>query len=395
MAGPRGASPSLHAAHEAAVPARPGTRPSLGTSLVAIIVLQAVLFAALVLFAGDRSYRSALRQTAATSATTARTAADMIGRSVDDAAELVATEAARSDLAGVFRSAQSCALDGGRTGPFSSEMHIVAGDGTLRCTSLSPSGAIDRRAYADSTWLATVRRSAVATPVIAGPLVDPLTERDVVVIAARLASVDGAIVTTLDLASAADGLLSRLGGSAEQFFMITTADRRTVLAQTGRPTGGALDARFAQRLADGDPVVEGPDGVERIVGEATVESGTWQGVDWRVWAGVSTADALAGARDTFRTTVLFALAAMLIVLVAGWLIRRRVTQPVVKFARSVDEACDGDASLRIPTDGPLEVADLADRVNRLLDVRQGAEDALVKALRVERDANDKLRELDG
>ncbi len=367
----------------------PHRRPSIGVYLGAVIALQALLFSALTIAAGFGDYRQETRQTADSSARTAKLAADLIASSVKGTAAQMASEVKKEAYRAVFDAPGDCVLTSGGTDAFArTDIHLISLDGSVVCSSLRPDGAIS---YAGSGWLEQLTAAPPATPVISGVVVDPLIKEDAVIVAAKTSDSSGALVTSLRVDSLPHGLVDRFSRSgSEVTFAVTSADRRTLLAgSSGHPGQGLRDSTFGRPLKDNVETVVDLDGAERIYGEAKVSD-----LGWHVWAGVSADEALADAREAMRETLLLGLAALVVVLIVGAYIRRRITRPVRSLAAAVDEAAEGNLGNRVPVDGPRELANLGERFNNMLGVRERSEQALVAAYEKERCAAESLRELD-
>ena len=377
----------------APAPAVHRRRPSIGLYLGAVIVLQAVLFSGLTFLAGIGDYNDETEHAAASSERTATLAADLIVKSVDAVRAQMSAEAAQVGYDAVFAAPSDCVLTSGGTDAFAkSDIHLVRLDGTVACSSLARGGgAIKGRGYSGTEWLEGLKAAKPATALVAGPLTDPLSGKQTLIVAAKMIDTDGALVTALYFDSLATGLAERLGsGRPATAFTVTSGDRRIVLGDADPDAEERLNGSgFAQASGSQKVIFEDLKGVERIYGQAEV-----QDFGWHVWAGVSSAEALADARASMRETFLLGIGALLVVLVVGAFIRRRITRPVRALAAAVDEAAEGNLSSRVPTDGPRELANLGERFNIMLDIRARSEQALVAAYEKERRAADTLRELD-
>jgi len=85
----------------------------------------------------------------------------------------------------------------------------------------------------------------------------------------------------------------------------------------------------------------------------------------RVWE--SDDDLHSGETSWFALLAGVALALLLLGLVAGALLTRRIVRPLLETARTAQQLSGGDATARAPTDGPGEVADVGRALNRLAD----------------------------
>jgi signal transduction histidine kinase len=85
----------------------------------------------------------------------------------------------------------------------------------------------------------------------------------------------------------------------------------------------------------------------------------------RVWE--SDDDLHSGETKWFVLLAGVALALLVLGLVAGELLTRRIVRPLLDTARTAQQLSGGDTSARAPTDGPGEVADVGRALNRLAD----------------------------
>jgi signal transduction histidine kinase len=377
----------------APVPRARRRRASIGLYLGAVIVLQALLFTGLTILAGVGDYNDETATAAASSDRTAELAADRIVKSIDTVGAQMASEAAQVGYDAVFAAPTECVLTSGGTDAFAdSDIHLMRLDGSVACSSAARGGGgIKGKGYSGSDWLERVTAAKPATAVVAGPLIDPLSGKQALIVAAKMIDTDGALVTALYFDSLAAGLGDRLGqGRPMTAFTVTASDRRTILGDTDPDAAERLRGTgFADATDPQHVIFDDLNGVERIYGQAEVKE-----FGWHVWAGVSSDEALADARESMRETFLLGIGALLVVLVVGAFIRRRITRPVRSLAAAVDEAAEGNLSSRVPTDGPRELANLGERFNIMLDIRARSEEALVAAYEKERCAADSLRELD-
>ena len=79
------------------------------------------------------------------------------------------------------------------------------------------------------------------------------------------------------------------------------------------------------------------------------------------------ADRYSGAGSKFLLLGGAALALIILGAVAGEILTRRITRPLVETAHTAQQLSHGDTTARAPTDGPTEVADVGRALNRLAD----------------------------
>jgi diguanylate cyclase (GGDEF)-like protein len=94
---------------------------------------------------------------------------------------------------------------------------------------------------------------------------------------------------------------------------------------------------------------------------------------WHVVAAVPASAALAPARAELRRTALVGSVSLLVVLLLGVLLHRRLARPVRRLGRALQASLDGDEAARAPVEGPAEVARAAEVFNDLIAERQSRE----------------------
>ena len=114
----------------------------------------------------------------------------------------------------------------------------------------------------------------------------------------------------------------------------------------------------ARGLQSGMLTAAGFDGVERIYGIAPIA-----GPGWRVFVGVPAAALLAGARERFRSLVLFSVVLVMLLALGTAGVVRRLAKPVADMAAALKEEPAGSYEARLPEAGPRELADLARAFN--------------------------------
>lgn len=124
----------------------------------------------------------------------------------------------------------------------------------------------------------------------------------------------------------------------------------------GQPTGDGPDDRAAQ-----GQLLPAPGG-QVAVSVAGSRSGPYT---VRVY--LSTDDLYAGATGWYLLLAAASLGLLAIGIVAGELITRRITRPLLRTAETAQQLSVGDTTARAPTDGPREVADVGKALNRLAD----------------------------
>jgi len=97
-----------------------------------------------------------------------------------------------------------------------------------------------------------------------------------------------------------------------------------------------------------------------------------------VVCGVETSAARAAGMTTMRAIALWSAVAVLVLVSLNWWIVRSVTTPLGALTTSTRRLAEGDFSAKVETDGPAEVAELAENFNRMTDSLSERSDALTK-----------------
>ena len=224
--------------------------------------------------------------------------------------------------------------------------------------------------------------------VISRPFLGPLTKTWVVVMAQPIHEADGSVrgllVAALHLAKlrpprAGYGLAP--GDTIDVFDRSGAAIMRSVTSQagTGKPLAEAVPAVrkiLAHGGREGILTAAGPGGRRIEYGYATIElSG------WRVAVGKPQAEVYAQANTAGWRRALIGLLAAAATLAGGLLLSLRIRRSIRRVTDAVDEVRRGNFEVRLPQDGPAEIARLAAGFNRMLDIRVRAVSGLRKANR--------------
>jgi len=97
-----------------------------------------------------------------------------------------------------------------------------------------------------------------------------------------------------------------------------------------------------------------------------------------VVCGVETSAARTAGMTTMRAIALWSAVAVLVLVSLNWWIVRSVTTPLGALTTSTRRLAEGDFSAKVETDGPAEVAELAENFNRMTDSLSERSDALTK-----------------
>jgi PAS domain S-box-containing protein len=323
--------------------------------LVALVVLAAGVN---VVYQRRAAADDAGRSATADAQFAADTAARSLASSVDLVRRTVAAAAATPGLEAALAGPTSCTLTFGSAGALSSgHLDVVGMDGAVGCSSLDRVGS---PVYADAAWLA----DAIASPMLVGPVVDGRTDKQVMVASAPLAGGGGAVVAFLNLDAVGLGLASEFGGPRDLEFILTGAAGDVVLARSvdsarwvGQPVAGSPFAAAA-----GEAPRRDVDGLSRLYGEATVER-----LNWHVFAGANSSDALASANRISNRQLAITLGGLVVLLAAAFVLHRRVARPIAKLSSGVRSATAHTSSGPISVRGPAEISRLADDFNRLIE----------------------------
>jgi signal transduction histidine kinase len=325
-------------------------------------------------------HNSAVNQARQTALADARFAAALSARDLATAtAQLqqgVTGTAALPSVRKLLASGDACSLQFQVTSPFTAgHLDIVRPDGTVACSSWKP-GSAPR--YRGDTWLST----ALAKPLISGPVTDARTGQQALVTAAPVPG-GGTVAAFAELRQVGPQLAARLGGPLHLQFLVSTAGQSRVLAESADPArwvGAPLASTGVPRLTAGAQQAN-LDGAPSLYSEATV-----RGMDWTVVAAIPTARALAAANGASDRQLIITLAGLVLFLAALWVIYRRITRPISRLSAGVRAATSGAAPSALDAGGPAEVAALAEDFTSLIRAaaeRRTLEERLRRAERAE------------
>jgi two-component system cell cycle sensor histidine kinase/response regulator CckA len=285
--------------------------------------------------------------------------------------------AATPTIAKALLPANGCSL--AFTGPGDDDrghLDVIAADGTVTCSSAPGSASKRHEVYAGAPWLG----STLARPQFVAPVRDAATGREALLTSTPIPGGKGTIAAFTDL-NALGPYLSATYGLAEPTEFLVTSGRGIVLARSihSQTSIGASLANTWFARHRGSVERRDMNGVPRLYGSSAIA-----GTDWTSHAGVDRGAALASVSGVQRRQVETILGSLLVFLLAGWLVYRRVVSPLRRLSGEVASrsgAPDGLAE-DIPAAGPAEVRRLAQAVNGLiasakhqLDARERAEAA--------------------
>jgi PAS domain S-box-containing protein len=250
----------------------------------------------------------------------------------------------------------TCTVGYGSIGVFATgHVDIVRPDGSDVCTSSrpAPSGPI----YAGQSWL------QVTSPTVIAPIADAVTGNQVVVFAFPVPG-RGVIAWFLDLVPLGPTLGSEFGSGSHQLdFMVVSQDGSRIVIRSSYPArwvGASLaGAQFAQAT---DPTDRADvNGERRWYGQATVAT-----PGWKVYAGADQAAAMAAASRLQTQQLTIIGAGLVIVLVALFIVYRRVAAPIASLSRTVITSSRQALPTPVRVAGPAEVFELGEGVNALV-----------------------------
>jgi signal transduction histidine kinase len=354
---------------------------SLRVYLIGLIVLFVAAAGANFLYQRHAALSQAHRTALSDARFAATLAAKNITTAIGQVRQGVATTAQTPDLVKVLRGA-SCTLQFDGAAPFvTGHLDIVSRDGAVHCSSLPGASG---QPYHGAAWLPGSRRA----PLITGLVTDARTGKPAIVVTAPIAG-QGTVAVVLNLDDLGPALTAGLGGPLQLGFAVTTPDGARAMASTQQPGHwvGAPLAGTAFAQARGQD--EHPDlsGVPSLFGHATVGR-----LGWQVYAGVSTAKALAAAQASSRRDLLISLAGLAVFLAALWVIYRRVTRPISKLSEGVRAAARQPDADPIAVRGPAEVSTLVEDFNELIAAAAQRRELEERLRRSER-ADEQEREL--
>jgi two-component system sensor histidine kinase BaeS len=200
---------------------------------------------------------------------------------------------------------------------------------------------------------------AVIAALIAGGLGVGLIERD---------NVSSASSTLRNLADSAQGAISSSGSQtlAERADLRALKVQFALVTKAGRVTGGTALARDALTPADITVLLAG-----RSISSTRTVDGTRLFIEGRPTAtggfvlAQRRSDALASSAQAVRRLVLALLVGVGVAILLGLLVAVRLARPLRRTAAGAHALAAGQRDVAVPTDGPAEVAEVADAVNVL------------------------------
>jgi PAS domain S-box-containing protein len=289
----------------------------------------------------------------------AERAAKQIKFGFDTYESITAPLAKSSVWAQVFADPTQCGIGYAPIASFDTgHVDIVRLDGSVVCTSL---GKGSTTTYAGQTWLQATK------PTFAAPAVDAANGNQVAVYAYPIPGL-GFIAWFVDLKPLGPKIASEYGSGTHQLeFLITSSDGSAVIARSED------SARWTGATLAGTPFATATDPVNRNDVEGKPRWYAVSNVDgagWKVYVGADQAAALATAAGLQNEQLLITGAGVIAVLLAVFIVYRRIAQPMARLSESVRSSGGLDKPIPIPVGGPAQVADLGEDFNRLITSAQ-------------------------
>ena len=320
--------------------------------IAVLVLLVGVAAGALVHLRSDADGKKSAVADANFSATRA---AQQLKLGFDTFQALTAPLAGNPAVVGFFANPSGCTLSYGPIAAFSTgHLDIVRSDGSVVCSSLKSGKAAT---YAGQAWLET------STPAVVAPVIDAANGNQVAVYAYPIPG-KGFMTWFVDLNPLGPRLGSEYGSGTHQLeFLVTSGDGSAVIARSldsAKWAGAKLAGTpFASAL---DPVDRSDvEGKPRWYAEANVD-----GAGWKVYVGADQAAALASAAGLQNEQLAITAAGVIAVLLAVFIVYRRVARPIEQLSQSVRASRGLDTPILVPVAGPAQVADLSEDFNRLI-----------------------------
>ena len=253
--------------------------------------------------------------------------------------------------------------------PQLSNMSLSTPEGFLVCSSL-PQPGNRPLPVAEMAWFQQVyqRQDFVVGPIVYGPI----NKNWISVLAEPVRDGSGKMVGALQ--TPIDLLKFRLVPGAErlppQIFIVIVDSQVNVVARSReaqRFVGSNLMdkseiLRLAVRQRHGTSQSMGVERIPRFYGFTPVA-----GTDWIAIVGIDADYALAGVTRSAQTSALAAAGIVILVLMLAVALSRRIARPIHALSVAARSAGGGGLDVRVPTDGPRELAEVGREFNLMLD----------------------------
>jgi len=277
--------------------------------LVSLVVMFAAVSTALAVYDRSESVSDARRITAERIGFQADLAAKELDRVITETIGTVGAVATNPAIAQLLEPNPECQLT------FTSAGHIdiVRADGAVLCSSADPPGN-----HAGADWLDEVGDE----PRASGPVLDPTTGKETLLVSAPLAS-GGAVATFIELDDVPTQMTDRFGGPLRAEFRISP-----------------------------DPIAPAS---HRIARSAALET-----IDWNIEASVPASLATQDINDLNRRKAMFLIAGLVVLSGAAAIVYRGLARPIRQLDTWVQGVQAGDTSPPPNTSGPSELITLAE-----------------------------------
>ena len=260
-------------------------------------------------------------------------------------------------VSGIFAHPSQCALSFSQVGAFpTGHIDILRPTGAVVCSSRA--GVHDGdAAYVGQPWVAAAR----SRPVVLAPVTDRATGQSVALFAVPVHG--GIAAAFVNLRAVGPGLAAELAGPSGLRYVITSANRQTVLARSSDPTAWVGDSIVRTAFYRDGSSAQRRDlgGTTRLFATAVVP-----GLGWIVYAGLDRGVALASAGNLFDHELVIIIAALVLLLIATFLVQRRITSPIGQLSAAVRRGPEGGTAARVAgSHAPAEVVDLAEGFDTL------------------------------
>jgi PAS domain S-box-containing protein len=275
-----------------------------------------------------------------------------------------------------FADPTKCRIGYAPIAPFATgHIDLIRLDGSVACSSRS-TASLPTWTYAGQAWL------QASASVVVAPVVDAATGNQVVAISYPVLGA-GFLTWFLDLAPIGPQLASEFGSGVHQLeFLITSPDGRSVVSRSIEPARWVGSQLSTSAFAGALEPSSRPDlnGTRRIYVPSVIGS-----TGWHLYVGADEAAALSAADQAADRGLAIILAGMGVMLVAVFVVYRRIAEPVRRLSLVMRGTTPGAAVNAVAGTGATEVTDLAEDFDKLmatvkdeLAVRLGSEhDALV------------------
>ncbi|MEY2433223.1 MAG: two-component system, cell cycle sensor histidine kinase and response regulator CckA, partial [Acidimicrobiaceae bacterium] len=303
----------------------------------------------------------------------AKTASKQLGSYVTVVGMSVKGLATNPQIGQTFVHPSACSLTfSGLGGPDRGHIDIIAADGTVACSSRKPAPGTHLSGYRGVAWM----HRALAGPIFQGPVVDRATGAKVFISAMPIPGGTGVVAAFADLEAVGRELAAQYGGGQPVEFLVTTKDRRTVVARSieaRRWIGASLPEPASSSKVERRDL----NGTTRMYAMSQVP-----GVGWKFYAGEDRAVVLASAAHLANRQLVIILVGLVAFLLAAWLVYLNLVRPISRLRATLRRSRGDARPKQVPTSGPVEIRGLAEDINGLIDSvdrelgeRQRAEEA--------------------